>query len=267
MHFQKRKEIHPRYRKVKSVHIEFRPRKLCVFGDELWVGGGDKGVFVYNTDLEQIKHITNEHFNFVNSVLKTGTDVIVCDYYTGLHVLNQQGDYLKQICSGKFSDVSVTNDTLFGLEGIKQQLHVFSKSQDNWVKDRELNLSGYSECYYDDKLCTTSTCIYVSCFNTHCVCVYSLTGEFLYKTGEEGQGEGLEVGKFHKPLLSDVDSEGKLLLCDRNNHRLQLFDSQTRQWDEIQGLEGLERLKCAGVGLKHLWVGIFTKKILKYEAQ
>ena len=270
LYFQKRKEIHPRYRKVKSVDIEFLPLKLCVFGDELWVGGWGKGVFVYNTDLQQIKQITNEHFKCVRSVCKTDTDVIVCDIQTGLHVLNQRGDYLKHICSGQFSDVSVTNNTLFGLEYTKQLIYVFSKSQNSWVKDRELNLSGYSEGSNGDRLCTTSTCIYVSCLNTHCVCVYSLTGEFLYKTGEEGQGEGLEAGKFYCPLLSDVDSEGKLLLCDNDNHRLQVFDPQTRQWDEILGLEGLKRTWCAGVGHKHLWVGtsaLLTGKLLKFEAQ
>ena len=267
LYFQKRKEIFPRYREVKRVDVDFDPYKLCVFGDELWVGGCDKGVFLYNTDLQQIKQITNEHFKCVSSVCKTDTDVIVCDNKTGLHVLNQRGDYLKQICSGQFSDGSVTNNILFCLEYTKQLIYVFSKSQNSWVKDRELNLSGYSEGSIADRLCTTSTCIYVSCYNTHCVCVYTLTGEFLYKTGEKGQGKGLEAGKFYFALLSDVDSGGKLLLCDYKNNRLQVFDPQTRQWTVIQGLEGLMLPWCAGVGHKHLWVGTFGNKLLKYEAQ
>ena len=267
MYFQTKKEIHPRYSEVKCAGIEFWPDKLYVYRDELWVAGGDKGVAVYNTDLQKIKQIKNEHFKWVNCVLKTDTEVIVCDYKTGLHVLNQQGDYLKRICSGQFSDVSLTNNTLFGLDGIKQQLHVFSKSQDSWVKDQVFDLLDYSKGSSADRLCTTSTCIYISCCNKHCVYVYSLTGEFLYKTGEEGQGERLEVGKLNNPLLSDVDSGGKLLLCDYDNHRLQTFDPQTRQWAEIQGLEGLEfPPQCAGVGQKYLWVGTFGNNLLKYEA-
>ena len=267
LYFQKRNEIHPSYREVKSVNIEFDPHKLCVFGDELWVGGGDEGVFVYNTDLEQIKQITNEHFKFVISVCKTDTDVIVCDYHTGLHVLNQQGDYLKQICSGQFSDVNVTNNTLLGLECVKQQIHMFSKSQNSWVKQRELNLSGYSEGSSTDRLCRTSIFMYVSCCNKHCVLVYILNGGSHYKIGEEGQGEGLEAGKFYNPILSDVDSGGKLLLCDCSNNRLQVFNTQTREWAVIQVLEGLEGPWCAGVGHKHLWVGTGGKKLLKYQAE
>ena len=251
---------------MKSVDIEFDPHNLCVIGNELWVGG-DRGVFVYSTNLLKIKEITNKYFKWVNSVVATDTDVIVCDGESGLHVLNQQGDYLKQICSGRFSDASVTNNTLFGLEIAKQQIHVYTKPQDSWVKDQELDLSGYIEGFIGDRLCTSNTCVYVSCYRTHCVCVYSLTGEFLYKTGEWGQGEGLGAGKFFYPVLSDVDSGGKLLLCDSGNNRLQVFDPQTRRWDEIQGLELLQGPWCAGVGHKHIWVGTESKMLLKYKAQ
>ena len=251
---------------MKSVEIEFDPHKLCVFRDELWVGDRYKGVFVFNTNLQQIKHITNKHLKYIISVLRTDTDVIMCDKKTGLHVLNQRGDYLKHVCSGQFSDASVTNNILLGLEYAKQQIHVFSKSQNGWVKDRELNLSGYSNGCNADTLCTTSTCIYISCCNTHCVRVYSLTGQFLYETGKYDLGKGLKASRFFHPVLSDVDSGGKLLLCDFNNYRLQVFHPHTRQWAEIQGLEGLGLPLCAGVGHTHLWVGTFGKKLLKYEA-
>ena len=252
---------------MKCADVGFWLTKLCVYRDELWVGAGDKGVFVYNSDLQQLKHIITEHFKWVTGVCKTDKDLIVCDRETGLHVLNQQGDYLKQICSGHFSDSSVTKNTLFGLEFVKQQIHLFSNSQKGWVKDRELNLLGYSKGFRGERLCTTSTCIYVSSCNTHCVCVYSLTGEILYKIGDQGQGEGLEAGKLNNPVLSDVDSGGKLLLCDFDNHRLQAFDPQTRQWAVIHGLEGLEWPQCAGLGHKHLWVGTFANELHKYEAQ
>ena len=233
------------------------------------MGCGDKGVSVFDTDLQPIKQIRNEHLNWVVHVLKANTEVIVCDSQTGLHLLNQRGDYLKQICPGHFSDASVTNNTLLGLEGIKQQIDVYTKSRDSWVKDKRLNLSGYIKGSNEDRLGTTSTCIFVSCFNTHCVRVYSLTGEFLYKTGEWGQDDGLQAGKLSCPFLSDVGSGGQLLLCDSHNHRLQVFDPQARKWHEIQGLGMLQKPWCAGVGHKHLWVGsnlLFKRQLLKYEA-
>ena len=121
-----------------SVDVDFVLSKLCAYGDELWVAGGGEGVSVYNADLRLIKPITNKHFQSVNSVCKTDTEVIACDDQTGLHVLNLRGDYVKQICSGQFSDASVTNNILFALEFRKRQIHAFSKPAKSWVQDREL---------------------------------------------------------------------------------------------------------------------------------
>ena len=254
---------------MKSVDINFHPTKLCVYGDELWVGGEDEGVFVYSTDLQKLKHFTSKHFKWVIAVLKTDTDVIVCDRHTGLHVLNQRGDdyLIKQNLSGQFSDANVTNNTLFALTYLNQQIHVFCKSPSCWVKQKQLNLSGYRKGCGFNRLCTTSNCMYISCVNIHCVHVYSLTGKLLYKTGGYSLGKELKVGKFYHPIFSDVDSGGRLLLCDFNNHWLQVFDPLTRQWGEIQGVEGLEWPRCAGVGPKHLWVGTYYNKLLKYEAE
>ena len=252
---------------VKCVDLDFDPHKLCLCGDELWMGGWDKGVFVYSTHLQKIRQITNKHLQYVHSVYKTDTDVIVCDSKTGLHLLNQQGDYLKHICAGKFSDVSVTNNTLLALEQEKHHIHVLNKSQSSWKIEKHLNMSGYSEGCNVDRFCASSNCIYVSCDKNHCVRVYSLTGNFLYKTGQWGKGKGQESGDFDNLLLSDVDSRGKLLLCDSHNNRLQVFDPQTKHWAQVQGTEDLWRPSCAGVGYKNLWVGTASRKLLKYEAQ
>ena len=253
---------------MKSVDISFTPSKLCVYRDELWVGAGRNGVFVYNSELQKIKQITNKNFQVVNSILKTDTDVIVCDKHTGLHLLNQQGDYLNQICAGHFSDVSVTNNTLFALEFRKEKVHLYTKFQNSWVKDRDLHLSDYSEGCDTDRLCTTSTHIYVSCYTTHFVCVYSLSGELLYKQRSCGLGKEAKVRKFYHPILSDVDSGGQLLLCDCGNHRLQVSEGLTKHWAKIKGLEEVGTPWCAGVGHRHLWVGnILNKKLVKYEAQ
>ena len=114
-----------------------------------------------------------------------------------------------------------------------------------------------------DTLCSTSSHLYVCSSNNHCVLVYTLHGEFVYKTGEQGD----EVGKFTCPCLSDVDSGGKLLLCDYWNNRLQVFDTQNRQWSEIDGVKGVWWPGCAGVGDKYLWVGSGSDgtHLLKYE--
>ena len=222
--------------------------------NELWVGGRDQGVFLYKLHLDQIKQaeqIEHPQFKCVTSVLKTPTGVIVCDGDTGVHHLNHQGDYTN-ICSGRFSDASLVNDKkTYPLNYRQGKIHSFVRNQNSWVKDTQFKLIEYSDGCDDDKLCSTSTHLYVSSWNTHCVLVYTLSGECAYKTGERGS----EVGKFDGPVLCDMDSEGKLLVCDCWNYRLQVFNTQNKVWSELSGLEGIEYPGFARVEDKHLWVG------------
>ena len=254
--------IHQRYKQVNCVEMDCHLSKLCVYNDELWVGGCSKGVFVYNLDLEQIKHIVHSQLEYITSVLKTPEDVIVCEKNTGVHHLNHQGDYTNLICTGHFSDVCLTSDTkIYALNYKQREIYTFVRKQNSWIFDTQFKLKRYTEGCTDDKLCTTSTHLYVSSFKHDCILVYSLSGEHEYTTG----GRGDEVGKFRFPYLSDVDSEGKLLVCDRDNHRLNVFNNQNRDWSELSGLEGVKDPVCAWVGDKHLWVGTVGQKLLKLE--
>ena len=248
---------------MKSVDIDYMSAKLCVYNDEMWVGSGnDKGVYVYNLDLEQTKHIEHPRLQHVTSVLKTPTGVIVCDGDTGVHHLNHQGDYTNLICLGCFSDISLTNDKIYALNYKQGEIHTFVRNQNSWVKDTHFKLVQYSDGWHGDKLCTTSTHMYVSSCSTHCIVVYTLSGEYVYKTG----GHGGEVGEFDSPLLGDVDSGGKLLVCDHCNHRVQVFDTQNRVWSELSGLEEIWYPVCAWIGDHHLWVGAGdTNQLLKYK--
>ena len=249
---------------MKSVDIDYCPTKLCVYNDELWVGGYDQGVFLYNLDLDQIKHIVHPQFKCVISVVKTPTGVIVCDSDTGLHHLNHQGDYTNLICSDNFSDACLTKQNeIYALNNKQGEIHTFVRNQNSWVKDTKFRLVEYSDCGISDKLCTTSTHVFVSSWMTHSLLVYTLSGEYVYKTG----GWGGEVGKFNYPYLSDVDSEGKLLVCDCYNNRLQVFDTQKRVWSKLSGLEGVKWPSCTGLGEKHLLVatGEGRKQLIKFE--
>ena len=264
---QRQKKIHEGYRQVKGVGIDYHPHKLFLCNDELWVAAWDKGIFVYSLDLEQTKHIEHFQFKSVTGVLKTPTGVIVCDYDTGVHLINHQGYYISFICSGFYSDVCLINrNKFFALEYQKGELRTFVKSKTNWVKDAQFKLHEFGVGCNFDKLYTTSAHVYVGSWEKHCVLVYTLSGEFLYKTG----GRGGEVGKFSNLYLVDVDSEGKLLACDWDNHRFQVFDTQTRVWSELSGMEGVKWPFCAGLGDKHLWVAAgFWKsnnQLLRYEA-
>ena len=246
---------------MKCVDINFDPSKLNVCNDELWVGGRDKGVLVYNLDLGETRHVEHPQLKNVTGALKTPEGVIVCDGSTGVHHLNHQGDYTSLICSGCFSDASLTGDNkLYVLQCEQGEIHTFVRNQNSWVKDIQFKLLHYINGCDCDKLCITSEHVYVSACNNHCVLVYTLSGEFVYKTG----GWGGEVGKFDRPLLSGVYSGGKLLVCDCWNNRVQLFDTQSKEYLKLSGLEGARRPVCAGVGDQYLWVGK-RDKLFKFE--
>ena len=67
-------------------------------------------MFLYNLDLELIKHIKHPQFKCVTSIAKTPTGVVVCDRDTDVHHLNHQGDHKNLIPSNCFSDVCLTSD-------------------------------------------------------------------------------------------------------------------------------------------------------------
>ena len=174
---------------MKSVDTDCYPSALCVCNDELWVGGRKQGLFIYTLHLQQTKHIEHYSLREVTDVIKTPTGVIVCDCNTGIHHLNHQGDY--------------------ALEHTLGEIYTFVRNQNSWVQDMWFKLVNYDGCP-GDKLCTTGTHLYVSSCNSHCVLVYTLRGEYIYSTGRHGAN----IGQFKGPLLSDVDGEGNLLVCD-----------------------------------------------------
>lgn len=50
---------------------------------------------------------------------------------------------------------------------------------------------------------------------------FSATGQFEFQWGSKGRGEG----KFNLPHGIAIDSQGRVIVCDRENERLQLFDA------------------------------------------
>jgi tripartite motif-containing protein 71 len=52
--------------------------------------------------------------------------------------------------------------------------------------------------------------------------VFDKNGTFLFKWGEEGEGDG----QFTLPYGLDVDKEGNVWVADRGNNRIQKFDAE-----------------------------------------
>ena len=65
----------------------------------------------------------------------------------------------------------------------------------------------------------SSDTVYVSERNRGCISVFTAKGEYLTTFGGEGKAEG----QFHYPRGLHIDKNDSLLVCDRNNGRIQIF--------------------------------------------
>ena len=50
--------------------------------------------------------------------------------------------------------------------------------------------------------------------------MFNTDGDFLYKLGNEGEGDG----EFNEPQWLSVDKAGHLMVCDSENHRVQVLE-------------------------------------------
>ena len=60
----------------------------------------------------------------------------------------------------------------------------------------------------------------VSDSHEHCIKVFDRDGNFQYKFGKQGEGDG----EFNKPHCLTVNKAGHLMVCDEWNHRVQVFE-------------------------------------------
>ena len=72
---------------------------------------------------------------------------------------------------------------------------------------------------------------YISYPFAHCIKVFNETGVYLHDIGCEGSNDG----QFNCPLGLVVDKYNRLIVCDRNNRRLQLFTLNGNYLGKVQG--------------------------------
>ena len=65
----------------------------------------------------------------------------------------------------------------------------------------------------------SSDTVYVIERNRGCISVFTAEGEYLTTFGGEGEAEG----QFDYPGGLHIDKNDSLLVCDRNNGRIQIF--------------------------------------------
>ena len=64
----------------------------------------------------------------------------------------------------------------------------------------------------------------VSYRGDHCIKVFDINGNFLYKFGNRGNRDG----EFNSPRFFSVNKAGHLMVCERDNHRVQVFELSGR---------------------------------------
>ncbi|XP_078619099.1 uncharacterized protein LOC144886354 [Branchiostoma floridae x Branchiostoma japonicum] len=62
--------------------------------------------------------------------------------------------------------------------------------------------------------------ILVSDYDNHCIYVYNEGGQFLFKFGHKGSGEG----QLNRPCGICTDKSGNIIVADRHNSRVEMFD-------------------------------------------
>ena len=69
-------------------------------------------------------------------------------------------------------------------------------------------------CIQYEKYLVVSDC------SEHCIKVFDRKGNFQYKFGKKGAGDG----ELNNPNCLSVNKSGHLMVCDKNNHRIQVFE-------------------------------------------
>ncbi|XP_041946991.1 tripartite motif-containing protein 3b isoform X1 [Alosa sapidissima] len=109
--------------------------------------------------------------------------------------------------------------TKFGARGTTDRQFA-EKSSANFALEQKLSKSGAAFSPHFVAVNNKNE-ILVTDFHNHSVKVYNADGEFLFKFGSHGEGNG----QFNAPTGVAVDVNGNIIVADWGNSRIQVFDS------------------------------------------
>ncbi|KAJ8412512.1 hypothetical protein AAFF_G00128480 [Aldrovandia affinis] len=156
-------------------------------------------------------------------------DIIVADYDNRwVSIFSSDGKFKNKIGAGrlmgpKASLWTATSNgklvTKFGARGTSDRQFA-EKSGANFALEQKLSKSGpvFSPHFV---AVNNKNEIVVTDFHNHSVKVYNADGEFLFKFGSHGEGNG----QFNAPTGVAVDANGNIIVADWGNSRIQVFDS------------------------------------------
>ena len=188
----------------------------------------DKRVYLFNSEKEYLRTIgdkwtSTKRINQPRSVAFTASgDVIVIhgdalDFFK-MYVFTERGQFVKQIHEHLIDPVTVVvaNDgNIIACDAGGRRVHVFSPDSTE-LKNTLSIPNRYARpsfaVYHQEKF-------FVLLRETHCIKVFDEEGDFLYEIGSKGSGDG----QLSCPAGMVIDKFNNLIVCDKDNNRLQVF--------------------------------------------
>ena len=148
-----------------------------------------------------------------------------------LRLFSEEGQVIKHINDKHLKEpnhLSIASDSRLTItDKVRNEVKVLSPDgNDKLVSMTAPDCDKYPECavYHQNNY-------YVSYPESHCIKVFSKTGLYLYDIGCKGSSDG----QFNFPLGLVIDKYNRLIVCDADNLRLQLFTLNGKFLRKLQG--------------------------------
>lgn len=210
------------YQLTKRVELKYPPLKLIFINRHLWCLSSKGNLYVYDIDCEMVKEIEHSRADVGNAtgfaILDNGHIIIACCENKGLHDCFPSGNYNTCIAAGSFCDVTAYKGNLCTLDNKHGKLVVFTQNSKNnkWIEKKQVQLQ-HNRVHVHDRVCINTKGLYISSWENNCIYAYDDQFKFRHKIGGKEHFDG--------PILSGLDEEGKILVCDYRNRRLQVWDN------------------------------------------
>ncbi|XP_015762189.1 PREDICTED: E3 ubiquitin-protein ligase TRIM71-like [Acropora digitifera] len=148
-----------------------------------------------------------------------------------LYLFSEEGQFIKHINDKHLKEPQrlsiASDDRVIITDEANNEVKVLSPDgNDQLVSMTDPNCDKYPKCavYHLDKF-------YVSYPGAHCIKVFDKTGVYIHDIGCEGSSDG----EFKNPVGLVIDKYNRLIVCDVNNRRLQLFTLSGKFLTNLQG--------------------------------
>lgn len=160
---------------------------------------------------------------------KKGNLLVAANYYPGVLYLNNKGRFLDLLAPEKegakvqINGVTIDSNGMIYLVSEKEShIYVFDENRTLFMKFGEKGgSSGKLSRPKAVGIDNNNGRMYVVDYMRHSINVYNRKGEYIFEFGGLGWGEGW----FQHPSFITVDKEGRIMVADTFNQRVQIFNS------------------------------------------